>query len=80
MTVKRKSEGVKRLGITLGLVGATPGIFVLFGSALVDFGTERFGENMLFGAAFALVGFIVPWALVHTIAWIVRGFRVDRER
>jgi hypothetical protein len=72
------NAGVKRLAILLGIVGALAW-FILNVVFLMPSRTSLREWEIV--VASTLVLFIVPFALVYCIAWVIRGFRlVSRER
>jgi hypothetical protein len=70
---ERGSQGVRRLGITLGGLGSLPGAALIF----LDINN---GADVTDGVTLLIVGFIFPYSIVHIVHWIVRGFAADRER
>jgi hypothetical protein len=73
------NKGVKRLAILLGGLGALwathlfalPIASALFAESIAQSGW-LIGLSVL---AVALVWFLIPFCLVHAIAWVVRGFK-----
>lgn len=71
------NTGVKRLAVLLGCVGAVAHLG--FMTVYTEFFTEMdqtltvWVEVTLVTAAF----FLIPFGLVHGIAWVIRGFRLQ---
>lgn len=73
----KSSKGVQRLAVLLGGIGITAWIllFVIATEFFRTFRTETLPVVSFVGVAF----FVVPFVLVHTVAWVVRGFREDKR-
>lgn len=71
------TEGVRRLSMVLGVLGAAPGLLIAV-IYLVDEGLSR-PSHILFGICSALAGFLIGWGGVRVVSWIVQGFRQDRN-
>jgi hypothetical protein len=67
---REMNKGVKRLAILLGGLSALCAILVAL--MTVNF---RDPDNWLLVIAFAPAAFLIPFGLVHAIAWVVRGFK-----
>jgi hypothetical protein len=65
------SEGIRRLSLVLGLLGAAPGTFFFVG-LIVTAGNL---DNVVYSGVAGLVGFVTFWGGVRVIAWIAEGFR-----
>jgi hypothetical protein len=76
----KASKGIRRLAVLLGSIGSTAWLIFL------TFATKGFqGSPTLrdWVFLFVLTGicFLIPFLLVHGIAWVMRGFREpDRDR
>lgn len=73
-----RSEGSRRLSLFLGILGGISGlIFVTIGSK----GFKGFsGVDWLVVIIVAPLFFIVPYGLVKGIAWVVDGFKRDKQK
>ena len=82
MTTQSPSEGVRRLSVFAGGLGAV----LFFAWIFVQSGafTEIDADEWPLAAAFIvgglLVSFFAPWALVRAAAWVARGFSGGRNR
>lgn len=68
-----RSPGVRRLSLFLGSIGAVLWLLLL-GSWAVLLGRQVLAYYLLG----ALVCFLIPFLLVEGIAWVIRGFGVER--
>ena len=76
MTTQSPSEGVRRLSIFAGGLGAFLflGWLVVLTEAFTKVGADRWWAAAALTLAGLLVSFFVPWAFVRVAAWVVAGF------
>jgi hypothetical protein len=72
-------EGMRRVGITLGLLGSVAGgIGGYFLAVHARSAATGLGESVLVDYAVAsslpAVGFLVPWGGIHVLVWVWAGF------
>ena len=74
-------EGMRRLAIVLGALGAVAGAiggFLLAMDARASAAKRLLGEPVWMDYAAAgllpVIGFVVPWGAVHVLVWIWAGF------
>jgi hypothetical protein len=67
------NKGVNRLAVFLGGLGALFGFLPVI--ALIVDSSNVHPEHWLFYIIFPIVCFLIPFGLVHAIAWVVRGFK-----
>jgi hypothetical protein len=72
------SKGVRRLAVLLGAVGATG--WLIFVAMMTKFFSDINEAILSTIIGMALVSFLVLFALVHAIAWVIRGFREDKKK
>jgi hypothetical protein len=72
-------EGMRRLGIVLGVVGCAGGGFEsyfiavdVYNSAVRGAGVDWLSVALLL--AFPVLGFLVPWGAIRVLVWIWAGF------
>jgi len=68
-------EGVRRLAMFLGVLGAIFGVFlscVLIHNVLVSPAPNKW--NYLLAVVLPFAAFAIPWALVRGIGWVGAGF------
>jgi hypothetical protein len=78
--MKGASLGVQRLALLLGVIGAAA--WLIFAAVLIiaspGTGTP---QDWVILVVVAGISFLIPFLLVHGIAWVIRGFREpDRDR
>ena len=71
------NTGTQRLAIVLGGLGAIPGLLFLVvgGFEMLRNGPLPGWSDVATAVGIIGCGFLVPWGIVHAIAWVVRGFR-----
>lgn len=65
--------GTQRLAIMLGGLAAIPGVLLGIYGVLVSGMTFPQGIALSLGSG--VIGFLIPFSLVHAVAWVVRGYR-----
>jgi hypothetical protein len=73
----RASKGVHRLALLLGAVASTAWVFFLM-VATQGFQEVKTGGHFALIVLFTGISFLIPFLLVHGIAWVIRGFREDK--
>jgi hypothetical protein len=70
------SKGVHRLALLLGMIASTVWLF----SLMVNIKRFDMIEPLGWVLIFVLTGmfFLIPFLLVHGIAWVIRRFREDK--
>lgn len=79
---KRLEEGMKRLSIWIGVVGAIVSMVMVLGATLDDPGAPLVGTFLFtlvtgavaFGVVWALMRSVV-WLLLFSILWVIDGFQ-----
>ncbi len=72
------NEGVPRLSILVGALGVFAWTVVFLGILLqahAEIGNTNWGRFAIVFTASAAIAFMIPWALVRAVAWVVIGFR-----
>jgi hypothetical protein len=69
------SEGIKRLAVVMGCVGALA--HLIFMAVVTQLFTDMDYTFNVWASAAVLttVCFLIPFGIVHGIAWVIRGFR-----
>ena len=75
----RASKGVHRLALLLGSIASTVGLY-LMALDTQGFRTVETGGHWVLIVLFAGICFLIPFLLVHGIAWVIRGFREDNKK
>jgi hypothetical protein len=75
----KSSAGVRRLALLLGAIASTVWLY------LMALGTEGFrtvetGGHWVIILLSTGIWFLIPFLLVHGIAWVIRGFREDKKK
>jgi hypothetical protein len=72
----KASKGVHRLAVLLGSIASTVWLF----SLMVNIKRFDMIEPLGWVLIFVLTGmfFLIPFLLVHGIAWVIRRFREDK--
>jgi hypothetical protein len=73
----RASKGVRRLAVLLGSIASTVGLY-LMALDTRGFRTVETGGHWVLILLFTGICFLIPFLLVHGIAWVIRGFREDK--
>jgi hypothetical protein len=72
---REMNQGVKRLALLLGGLAAAWAFVMVIGQIFYNPGGFRHWTDWLFVIIFPIVCFLIPFGLVHAIAWVVRGFK-----
>lgn len=73
------SAGVKRLAMVVGSFGALS--HVIFMMVVTNVFTDMDQTLSVWTSAVLITaaGFLIPFGLVHGVAWVIRGFKRHRE-
>jgi hypothetical protein len=75
----RASKGIRMLAVLLGSIGSMAWLtFVMAVSK--GFAEVEAPWGWFFLVAIAGIFFLIPFMLVHGIAWLIRGFREDNKK
>jgi len=75
----KTSKGVRRLAVLLGAIGSMAWLtFVMAVSK--GFAEVEAPWGWFFLVVIAAIFFLIPFLLVHGIAWVIRHFREDNKK
>ena len=72
-SAEKMNKGVNRLAILLGSIPALAWL-IYIAVGVFAWGAPSFGLLLIF-VGLSVPLFLIPFGLVHAIAWVVRGFR-----
>ena len=73
----KASKGVHRLAVLLGSIASTVALY-LMALDTKGFRTVESGGHWVAILLFIAIFFVIPFLIVHGIAWVIRGFREDK--
>ena len=74
----KASKGIRRLAVLLGSIGSMMWItFVMLVSK--GFAEVQAPWGWVWLTVLAVTCFLIPFLVVHGIAWLIRGFREDKR-
>lgn len=73
------SAGVKRLAVLVGCLGALA--HLIFMAVVTNLFTDMDQTLVVWTGATLITGacFLIPFGLVHGIAWVIQGFKQERQ-